>query len=99
MRFEHFGITVVEAMASGTVPVVIDHGALPEIISHGVDGFRWSTTRELRQHTWALVTDDDLWKRMSEASQAASHRFNVEAFDKRLNALVDDLGVKGSPSG
>jgi glycosyltransferase involved in cell wall biosynthesis len=99
VRFEHFGITVVEAMASGTVPVVIDHGALPEIISHGVDGFRWSTTRELRQHTWALVTDDDLWKRMSEASQAASHRFNVEAFDKRLNALVDDLGFKGSPSG
>ena len=97
VRFEHFGITVVEAMASGTVPVVLDHGALPEIISHGVDGFRWSTTQQLREHTWALVNDASLWSRMSEASQAASQRFNVAAFTRRLNSLVDDLGFQAAP--
>ena len=94
VRFEHFGITVVEAMASGTVPVAIDRGGLPEIITHGVDGFRWSTTRELREYTWSLVRDGDLWTRMSEASHLASQRFNVAAFTKCLNGLVDDLGFQ-----
>ena len=98
VRFEHFGITVVEAMASGAVPVVLDRGGLPEIISHGVDGFRWSTTRELRDHTWRLVHDADLRRRMSEAAQGASQRFNIAAFTRRLNALVDELGFPAAPA-
>ena len=92
VRFEHFGITAVEAMASGAVPVVLDRGGLPEIITHGVDGFRWATTRELRDHTWRLVHDAELRRRMSEAAQAASQRFNVAAFARRLHGLVDELG-------
>jgi glycosyltransferase involved in cell wall biosynthesis len=36
---EHFGMTVVEGMASGLVPVVIEKGGIPEIISDGIDGY------------------------------------------------------------
>jgi glycosyltransferase involved in cell wall biosynthesis len=36
---EGFGISVVEAMASGKVCIVADCGAMPEIISDGIDGF------------------------------------------------------------
>jgi glycosyltransferase involved in cell wall biosynthesis len=41
--FEHFGITTVEAMASGTIPVVIDAGGAVEIVSDKEIGLRWRT--------------------------------------------------------
>ena len=44
---EHFGMTTVEAMAGGCVPVVIDKAGQQEIITPGVDGFRWSTPAQL----------------------------------------------------
>lgn len=36
---EGFGITVIEAMAIGKICIVNDHGAMPEIITDGVDGY------------------------------------------------------------
>ena len=41
--FEHFGITTVEAMAAGCVPVVIDKADQREIVRHVTDGYRWTT--------------------------------------------------------
>ncbi len=35
---EPFGLVAVEAMAAGTACVASDHAALPELITHGVDG-------------------------------------------------------------
>ena len=52
-RSEHFGMTTVEAMAGGCVPVVIDRAGQKEIVREGVDGFRWSTPDELVGRTAA----------------------------------------------
>lgn len=35
---ETFGLVAVEAMASAVAPIATAHGALPEIVTHGVDG-------------------------------------------------------------
>jgi glycosyltransferase involved in cell wall biosynthesis len=35
---EPFGLVAVEAMAAGTPCIASDHAALPELITHGVDG-------------------------------------------------------------
>src|SRR5690348_11024217 len=42
---EHYGITIVEAMAASCVPVVNDSGGPREIVSNEV-GFRWSQIDE-----------------------------------------------------
>ena len=47
-RFEHFGITPVEAMAAGCVPIVLGKGGLPEIVEHDKSGFLWNTLDELK---------------------------------------------------
>lgn len=77
---EHFGITTVEAMAAGCVPVVIKKGGQREIVEHGVSGFLWNTLEELKNYTAELVADDALRFRMAEAARARSRLFSRESF-------------------
>jgi glycosyltransferase involved in cell wall biosynthesis len=77
---EHFGISTVEAMAAGCVPVVINKGGQAEIVEHGVNGFLWETLDELRDHTTRLINDDELRARMSEAARTRAQMFSRETF-------------------
>jgi glycosyltransferase involved in cell wall biosynthesis len=77
---EHFGISTVEAMAAGCVPVVINKGGQPEIVEHGVNGFLWETLDELRDYTTRLINDDDLRVKMSEAARKRAQVFSTESF-------------------
>jgi len=44
VSLEHFGITTVEAMAAGCVPLVYDSGGQAEIVSSGYNGYRLFAT-------------------------------------------------------
>lgn len=88
---EHFGISTVEAMAAGCVPVVIRKGGQPEIVRHGVDGFLWDTLEELKAHTLKLATDETLRTRMSESARERSRLFSKEACVKRYSELLRPL--------
>ena len=77
---EHFGISTVEAMAAGCVPVVINKGGQPEIVEHGINGFVWETLDELRDYTMRLINDDALRAKMSEAARKRAQVFSREAF-------------------
>ena len=89
LRFEHFGLTTVEAMAAGAVPVVIDGGGQPEIVTHGVDGFLWSSIDELKSHTQHLIERADLCHALRIAARERSHTFGQAAFEKRVWEVID----------
>jgi glycosyltransferase involved in cell wall biosynthesis len=88
---EHFGISTVEAMAAGCVPVVVNKGGQPEIVEHGISGFVWNTIEELKTYTHALAEDRALWTRMSEAAKRRAQAFSRERF---LIELSSRLGLK-----
>lgn len=88
MRVEHFGISTVEAMAAGCVPVVINRGGQTEIVEHGATGFLWDTLAELKEYTATLVSDEALRARMAEAARAAAQRFSREAFTEKFRQLL-----------
>jgi L-malate glycosyltransferase len=88
---EHFGLTTVEAMAAGCVPVVINKGGQPEIVEHGVSGFVWDTLEELKQHTARLAHDPALLRRMSLAARERAKKFSREA---SVSTLLEALGLK-----
>lgn len=44
---EHFGIAILEAMAAGCIPIVVDVGYPVTYIKHGVNGFVFSSKDEL----------------------------------------------------
>ena len=82
---EHFGISTVEAMAAGSVPVVINKGGQPEIVRHGESGFVWNTLSELKHFTKLLAEDDRLWARMSAAARRRAQDFSKERFVERVS--------------
>jgi glycosyltransferase involved in cell wall biosynthesis len=91
--FEHFGMTTVEAMAAGCVPVVIDKAGQREIVRHGVDGYRWSTVDELESYTRSLVGDEGLRKRLGASAVERAKAFSEEAFAARWAEISTSLGI------
>jgi glycosyltransferase involved in cell wall biosynthesis len=85
---EHFGITTVEAMAAGCVPVVINKGGQPEIVEHGVSGFLWNTPEEWQHYTVRLMQNDALFQKMSSAARNRARLFSREAYVGRFHSLL-----------
>jgi len=87
-RLEHFGISIVEAMSAGAVPVVFGKGGPAEIVHHGREGVHFSSKRELVDRTLTLIRDPKLLQAMSTAAQHRADDFGFEEFSKRIEALV-----------
>lgn len=89
-RMEHFGITTVEAMAAGCIPVVINKGGQTEIVEDGQSGYLWETLAELKKLTIELIGDKQLRERLSKESQKRSRKFSKEKFQERIKKLICD---------
>jgi glycosyltransferase involved in cell wall biosynthesis len=87
-RQEHFGITTVEAMSRGCVPVVTASGGQPEVVSDGVDGRLWHTLEQLVSITAELIDSPSERERMSAAAQAGAKRFSKGVFLERVRQEV-----------
>ena len=85
---EHFGMTVVEAMASGLVPVVIAKGGIPEIISDAVDGYLWTTVDELVFKTKSLISSSSDIDKMSKEAMIKCQQFSKSNFEVQLLNLL-----------
>jgi len=88
-RFEHFGISVVEAMAAGAVPLVFGAAGPAEIVRDGVDGIHWRTLDQLADATTDLVGDPDRRAALAAAAVERASDFSATRFAERLTALVE----------
>ena len=87
-RFEHFGISTVEAMASGCVPIVFNGGGQKEIVEEGINGFLWETEENLINLTLELINDLKLREKMSQEATLRSKLFSKEVFLRRFNEII-----------
>ncbi len=88
-KMEHFGITTVEAMAGGCVPVVINKGGQTEIVESGKSGFLWSSLEELQSLTLKLINDRDLFEKMSKNSVERSKVFSKDNFKQNITKVIN----------
>ncbi len=79
-RVEHFGITVVEAMAAGCYPLVYDAGGHKEIVS-GKN--LWITKKQLREKTMKLIQE-----KVIESNNEKIERFGYKMFKKRFENIL-----------
>lgn len=85
---EHFGITLVEAMATGSVPLAYNSGGHKEIIENGTNGYLWNKTNNLIVLTGKLINDNKLLRKLSGSAVEASKKFSYENFRRELLSLI-----------
>lgn len=83
---EHFGISIVEAMSSGAVPLVYADGGPLEFID-GRNGTVWTTAEELVACSVELMTDDGLRATRARQAAASSQQFSTDAFRAGVGRL------------
>lgn len=92
-QMEHFGITTVEAMSFGAVPVVINKGGQKETVENGVNGFRWDTEEECVDFTAKLLSDDSLRIKMAEESTKRAKNYSVDEFYAQNRKVMNELKI------
>ncbi len=85
---EHFGITILEGMAAGAVPMSYNSGGPPEIITDGESGYLFDTLEQLVQRTWDVAHDPSLWKRLSTAARERAGFFSPQYVSEVMLAAV-----------
>ncbi len=86
-HMEHFGITTVEAMSAGCIPVVFNGGGQSEIVSRNL----WATPDECLEITLHIVQDIKAQNGLREEMMQRSKRFGVLTFTKTFDALLSDV--------
>lgn len=87
-KLEHFGMTVVEAMAAGCVPIVFNGGGHRETVQDGVNGFLWDTPVDMITCTKKLIQNKALLTSMSLAAKAASQKYSYEEFKQNFLKIL-----------
>jgi len=89
-KFEHFGITTVEAMAAGCVPIVINKGGQKEIIKEAENGFIFEDFDELKEKTlWAIKNPEKLTS-LRETAKKDANLFSNDVFEKNLLEIINN---------
>lgn len=84
MLVEHYGISVVESMAQGCIPLVIGKGGHKETVDHEVNGYHWDTKEELKLFLINLLEHKELRARMSAAAYLKSEQYSYNTLEQKL---------------
>ena len=93
-RFEHFGISPIEGIAQGCVPVVHDSGGQQEVVPF--DELRYRNVSEATLTIKAVL--DGQFDEMVPRLKSHIQGFSDECFKERMSSLLDEMGIKASIS-
>lgn len=84
MLVEHYGISVVEAMAQGCIPIVVGKGGHKETVDHKKNGYHWNTKEELELVLINLLENKELRAEMSAGAYLKSGKYSFNKLEERL---------------
>lgn len=89
-KMEHFGISTVEAMAGGCVPIAIGNAGQKEIVEDGISGYLWNEVEELKKRTLKLIKEENLRKKIAVAAQNRAKQFSKENFKQEIKKIIQE---------
>ena len=91
-RSELLGLTLVEAMACGTPVICTDVGGMPELVEHDRSGFVVDPNdpSAITTAVCALLADDALWARMSDAALARARELSWDLIAQNCLGIYQD---------
>jgi glycosyltransferase involved in cell wall biosynthesis len=93
-KYEHFGMSVVEAMAAGCVPMVFGAAGPAEIVGGAGCGYLWSSPEGLLEAVREFQSLSPLGvERLAIASRRRAEEFGLRAFFTRATELYRDLAL------
>lgn len=90
-QVEHFGMSTVEAMSYGLIPLVVEKGGLKEIITDNHDGFFFDTQTDLIAQTQNVIALSD--GQIAQLRQRAYQRAQEFSLDRFCQTLDEMLGL------
>jgi glycosyltransferase involved in cell wall biosynthesis len=87
-RLEHFGLTTVEAMAHGAVPLVVPEGGQAELVEDRVTGRHWRRIPELVRATAELAGNATARGKLSAAAQTAAAPYGEWRFRMAIRERI-----------
>jgi len=81
-------MTIVEAMVSGCIPLVVEKGGAKEIIIDQENGFFWETEDQLIEVTKKILDDEKLLEKIQGKVIESGRRFSVENFTNKFNEII-----------
>lgn len=87
-KLEHFGITTVEAMSYGCVPVVVGKGGQIEVLGDQLHDLLWQSLDECQNITLSLIVDDKKMDRYAQLAIRQSKLFDQKIFASKLEKML-----------
>lgn len=87
---EHFGISTVEAMSAGCIPIVYNAGGQTEIITDGEDGYLWNTPEELLKKTKTAINtkNEKFINNIRQSSMFYDEKHFCQKYDDLLTTII-----------
>ena len=89
-RNEGFGLTVIEAMASGAAVITSDAGAWPDIVRQGIDGYSINDNQQKLNDTLKRMLDSPQLL-LEMGAQARQHVEKNYTIHREAQQLTDHL--------
>jgi glycosyltransferase involved in cell wall biosynthesis len=86
-KVEHFGITTVESMSAGCIPIVIGKGGQKEILSEGT-GFLCENAAEIASNTNVLIKDETQLLKTQKAAINHSRQYSNSSFFSNQKKII-----------
>lgn len=92
-RSEGFGLTAIEGMARGCVPVVSNTGGLPEVVEDGVSGLLHTSesVEDMISKIASVICNPKLFEQLSFGAYNCAQDFSKGKYYKQVEQLYDKL--------